>query len=66
MSAKRGPGRPKGRADMTPVLLQLPPALLAEVTKRAESAGLSRVEWLRRAAAYCVAVKVPLAGLSVS
>ena len=37
------------------------PALLATVTAAAKSAGVSRIEWLRRAAAYCVVVKVPLA-----
>lgn len=64
---QRGPGRPPGKSDDSePVLLKLSPALLAAVTAAAESAGVSRVEWLRRAAAYCVATKVPLAHVSVS
>lgn len=61
MAAKRGPGRPKGRADTRAVLLPLSPESHAAVTAAATAAGLTRVEWLRRAAAYCVAVKVPLA-----
>lgn len=62
---KRGPGRPPGRADTKPVLLQLSPASLDAVTEAAEAAGLSRVEWMRRAVAYCVAAKVPLVHVSV-
>ena len=64
---KRGPGRPPGKGpDSEPVLLKLSPDLLATVTAAAESAGVSRVEWLRRAAAYCVITKAPLAHLTVS
>lgn len=64
--AKRGPGRPPGRGpDTAPVLLKLSPALLELVTAAAESAGVPRVEWLRRAAAYCVVTRVPLAHVGV-
>lgn len=47
---KRGPGRPKGRAETKKVLLPLAPALLKLVDEAAERAELTRVEWLRRAA----------------
>jgi hypothetical protein len=64
---KRGLGRPPGKGpDTKPVLLKLSPELLATVTAAAESAGVSRVEWLRRAAAYCVVARVPLAHLGAS
>lgn len=65
VATKRGPGRPKGRADTRPVLLPLSPASHAAVTAAAVAAGLTRVEWLRRAAAYCVATRVPLSHVSV-
>lgn len=63
--ARPGAGRPRGRAETKPVLLPLSPSLAVEVTAAAEAAGLTRVEWLRRAAAYCLATKVPLTHLSV-
>ena len=66
MSKRQGPGRPRGTGpDTEPVLLKLSPALLTIVTDAAKSAGVSRVEWLRRAAAYCAVARVPLAHLTV-
>ena len=53
-------GRPKGRAVTVPVLLPLSPASHTAVTAAAAAAGLTRVEWMRRAVAYCVATRVPL------
>lgn len=64
MTPKRKPGR-KPSTDTEPVLLKLSPASLAAVTEAAAAAGLPRVEWLRRAAAYCVAIKAPLKHVSV-
>lgn len=64
---RRGPGRPPGKSDDSePVLLKLSPSLLATVTAAALVAGVSRVEWLRRAAAYCASTRVPLAHLTAS
>lgn len=48
--AKRGPGRPRGRAVVVPVLLPLAPELHALSCAAAERAGLPLTEWLRRAA----------------
>ena len=65
-AAKRGRGRPPGTqygAKLAP--LAVSPAEKAAIEHAAEAAGLPVAEWLRRAAAYCVATRVPLTHLSV-
>lgn len=58
---KRGPGRPKGSGELGARLaLRSSEAEKSAIEDAAEAVGLSANEWLRRAAAYCVAAKVPL------
>lgn len=61
---KRGRGRPK-LGNTKALSLELSPSLLEIVDEAAAEAGLARVEWLRRAAAYCATTKIPLRYVTV-
>lgn len=66
MSApKRGPGRPRGTKYGARLELRSAPNEKRRIELEAKRQGLNANEWLRRAAAYCVAVRVPLAHVSV-
>lgn len=56
---KRKPGRPAKDRSWR-VDLRLPSDSGRAVDAAAAAAGLTVTEWLARAAAYCVAVRVPL------
>lgn len=63
-TAKRGPGRPRKsktekQSETLPV--RMTSAEKADLEAVAESCGLSSADYLRRAAAYCRALGVPLA-----
>jgi L-alanine-DL-glutamate epimerase-like enolase superfamily enzyme len=63
---RRGPGRPPGTqygAKLAP--LAVSPVEKAAIEAAAKAANLPVAEWLRRAAAYCVATRVPLTHLTV-
>lgn len=62
-ATKRGPGRPRkmaGKLDAT-LPVRMTSAEKADLEAVAESCGLSSADYLRRAAAYCRALGVPLA-----
>ena len=66
-AAKRGPGRPRktaGKLDAT-LPVRMTSAEKADLEAVAESCGLSSADYLRRAAAYCRALGVPLARVTV-
>lgn len=64
---KRGPGRPKGSGKLGARLeLRSSPGEKERIEAAAKAVDLTANEWLRRAAAYCVAVKAPLAHPTVS
>jgi len=61
-TARRGPGRPRktdGRLDAT-LLVRMTRDEKAALEAVAESCGLSSADYLRRAAAYCRVLGVPL------
>lgn len=63
---KRGPGRPKGGGKLGARLeLRSSTGEKEDIEAAARAAGLTANEWLRRAAGYCLAVKVPLQYVSV-
>lgn len=63
---KRGPGRPRGTVLTARIAsLRLTPAERDAITAAAEASELSVQEWMRRAAGYCIAVRVPLAHFGV-
>ena len=66
-AVKRGPGRPRkttGKLDAT-LPVRMTSDEKADLEQVAESCGLSSADYLRRAAAYCRALGVPLARVTV-
>ena len=68
-AAKRGPGRPrKPDAERlgTQLLVRMTAAEKKDLEAGAAAAGLSSADYLRRAAAYCRVLAVPLARVTVA
>lgn len=65
-AAKRGPGRPRKAAEErrgATLLVRLTADEKDDLAAVAEACGLSSADYLRRAAAYCRVMGVPLAPL---
>lgn len=67
-ATKRGPGRPKkaaGEKQSETLSVRMSAQEKSDLESVAKASGLSSADYLRRAAAYCRALGVPLARVTV-